>query len=110
ASNGAEAVELFKAQEHEIAVVILDMVMPGTGGSETFDILKSFDPNIKVLLSSGYSLTGEATKILDRGCCGFIQKPYEMTVLAEKIRDILGNEKKYDEREGDKFGPWLKCK
>lgn len=53
------------------------------------DELKEINPNIKVLLSSGYSIDGEATKILERGCNGFIQKPFDIKQLSKSIRAIL---------------------
>ena len=70
-------------------LVILDMIMPDMGGGETFDRLKEIDPDIKVLLSSGYSINGEATEILDRGCSGFIQKPFDIKELSLRIREVL---------------------
>ena len=54
--------------------------------------MKEINPDIKVLLSSGYSIDGEATKILERGCNGFIQKPYKSKNLSQKIREILGKD------------------
>ena len=57
-------------------LIILDMIMPDMGGEETYDRLKNIDEGVTVLLSSGYSINGEAKKILSRGCNGFIQKPY----------------------------------
>lgn len=63
--------------------------MPNMGGGETYEILKSGFPDIKVLLSSGYSKDRKARKILALGCNGFIQKPYRMNELSEKIREIL---------------------
>ena len=89
ARSGAEALELYSNQRNGIDLVIMDMIMPGLGGGETFDRLKEIDPEIKVLLSSGYSINGQATKILDRGCDGFIQKPFNMQQLSEKIREII---------------------
>ncbi|MDP2799076.1 MAG: response regulator, partial [Deltaproteobacteria bacterium] len=59
------------------------------GGGETYDRLKEIDPGIKVLLSSGYSINGEAAKILERGCSGFIQKPFNMGGLSCKVREVL---------------------
>ncbi|MBW2018177.1 MAG: hypothetical protein JRJ01_15290, partial [Deltaproteobacteria bacterium] len=56
---------------------------------ETFDRLKAINPDIKVLLSSGYSVDGQASKILERGCNGFIQKPFNINELSEKMREIL---------------------
>ena len=72
-----------------ILLVLLDIVMPKMGGGEAFDRLKEINPNIKVLLSSGYSIDGEATKILERGCSGFIQKPFDIKQLSKSIRAIL---------------------
>jgi len=89
ARTGKEAVEIFKANKNNIDVVILDMIMPDMGGSETFDALKMIRHDIKVLLSSGYSLAGEASKILDRGCDGFIQKPFNMKQISRKIKEVL---------------------
>jgi CheY-like chemotaxis protein len=65
------------------------MIMPEMGGGETYDRLKEINPHVKVLLSSGYSINGEATKILERGCNGFIQKPFSMKELSRRIREIL---------------------
>ena len=64
-------------------------VMPGMSGGKTYDRLKAINPDIKVLLSSGYSIDGEAQNIMDRGCNGFIQKPFNLNVLSKKIREIL---------------------
>ena len=63
--------------------------MPGMSGAETYDVIKKINPDIKVILSSGYSLEGQATKILERGCNGFIQKPFNVSDLSRKIREVL---------------------
>jgi len=63
--------------------------MPKMGGGETYDMMKKINPEIKVLLFSGYSIDGEATKILERGCNGFIQKPFRIKNLSQSIREIL---------------------
>jgi len=73
----------------EIDMVILDMIMPDMGGGETYDNLKEINPKIKVLLASGYSIDGQASEILDRGCNGFIQKPFQMENLSRKIKEVL---------------------
>jgi len=89
ADNGEEAVEVYGKNRDVIDLVVLDMVMPTMGGGEAYDRMKDINPKIKVLLSSGYSIEGEATEILERGCNGFIQKPFNMDELATKIREIL---------------------
>jgi len=86
---GEDAIKTYKKSQDKIDMVVLDMVMPNMGGSETYDRLKEINPEIKVLLSSGYSISGQATDILNRGCNGFIQKPFNMKQLSHKIREIL---------------------
>nr|HID59149.1 response regulator [Desulfobacterales bacterium] len=89
ARNGKEAVEIYTKNSKEIDIVILDMIMPDMGGRETFDRLKGINPEIRVLLASGYSINGEATEIMERGCNGFIQKPFNLSQLSQKVREIL---------------------
>jgi CheY-like chemotaxis protein len=89
AKNGKEAIELYREHKAKVDIVILDMIMPEMGGGETYDRLKEINPNLKVLLSSGYSIEGQANEILKRGCDGFIQKPFRMRVLSRKIREVL---------------------
>jgi PAS domain S-box-containing protein len=92
ARSGAEALEIFGNHYHEIDLVILDMIMPGMGGGETFDKLKSIDPNVRVILCSGYSAEGQAADILQRGCLGFFQKPFTLNELASKLKHIFQEE------------------
>jgi len=89
ARNGEEALAVYRSKQQPVDLVILDMVMPGMGGGETFDRLREIDPSLKVLLSSGYSLDGQAKEILQRGCNGFIQKPFDIKQLSQKIREVL---------------------
>jgi nitrogen-specific signal transduction histidine kinase/CheY-like chemotaxis protein len=87
--SGQDAIAVYLEKRKEIALVILDMIMPGMSGGETFDRLREIHPGIRVLLSSGYSITGEAQTIMDRGCNGFLQKPFQMENLSRKVREIL---------------------
>ena len=89
AKNGKEAVKVYQEKQGNIDMVILDMVMPDMSGGKVYDLIKKINPHIKVLLSSGYSIDGEATQILNRGCNGFIQKPFSLKDLSLKIKDIL---------------------
>jgi len=89
ASNGPEGIRIYKEKQDDIDIVILDMIMPEMTGSETFDELKNINPNLKVLLSSGYSLDGKAKKLLEQGCDGFIQKPFNINQLSQKLSVIL---------------------
>jgi len=89
AAGGRQAIDACEADPAKIDMVVLDMVMPDMGGGNTYDRLKQIDPDIKVLLSSGYSIDGQATEILNRGCNGFIQKPFNLKALSRKVREIL---------------------
>jgi PAS domain S-box-containing protein len=91
AKGGIEAVEIYKTNPKKIDIVILDMIMPEMGGGDTYEKLRDVDPGVKVLLSSGYSIDGQASKILSRGCDGFIQKPFDIKSLSLEIRKILDN-------------------
>ncbi len=90
AINGKDALAHYKKLWKDIDLVILDMVMPEMGGHETFIEMKKINPGVKALLSSGYSITGDAEKILDEGVLDFIQKPYQKADLSEKIAKALG--------------------
>jgi DNA-binding NtrC family response regulator len=67
--------------------------MPDIGGNLTFERLREIDPSVKVLLSSGYSLDGQAKEIMEKGCKGFIQKPFTMEMLSKRVRGILEQQK-----------------
>jgi CheY-like chemotaxis protein len=87
--SGQEAIAVYMDKKNEIDLIILDMIMPGISGAEIFDRLREINSSVKVLLSSGYSLTGEAQTIMDRGCNGFLQKPFDVEELSMKVRDVL---------------------
>jgi len=89
ARNGHEALCLYEKHKEEIDLVILDMIMPDMGGAETFDRLKEINGRVRVLLSSGYSINGQAKEILDRGCNGYIQKPFEMETLSRRVHEVM---------------------
>lgn len=92
AMSGKEAIDIYRRDRSQIDLIILDMIMPSMSGGETFDQLKKINPEVKVLLSSGYSINGQARNILDRGCRGFIQKPFSLADLSKKVRQILDEE------------------
>jgi two-component system cell cycle sensor histidine kinase/response regulator CckA len=89
ARSGKEAIEYYEPKRDKIDMVILDMIMPGMNGGEVYDRIKEINPHAKILLSSGYSIDGQAADILKRGCDGFIQKPFSMEVLSGRIRKVL---------------------
>ena len=89
ASEGREAIRIYRERIREIDLVILDVMMPGIGGKETYRQLRAINPQVKVLLSSGYSTNGEVGEILKQGVSGFVQKPYREEELAAKVREVL---------------------
>ena len=92
AQSGKMAIEMYEAHKERIDMVILDMIMPDMNGGEVYDRIKEKNPEVKVLLSSGYSIDGAAGEIMNRGCNGFIQKPFKMKELSQKLREILDGE------------------
>lgn len=92
ARGGREAVETYREHKDEIDMVILDLIMPGMSGGETYDRIKEINPNVKVLLCSGYNINGQATDILNRGCDDFLQKPFSLDELSGKIMEVMAQE------------------
>ena len=89
ASDGREAIDLFRADSHEILLVLLDMTMPHMSGDETFSELRRIRSEIRVILSSGYSEQDAVSRFQSNGLAGFIQKPYRFKELREKIKSVL---------------------
>ncbi len=89
AESGAEALEVYRSHDRPIHLVVFDMIMPGMSGNELFEGLRKLDPGVRALLSSGYGLNGQAREILDSGCAGFIQKPFDLRELSRKVRELL---------------------
>jgi CheY-like chemotaxis protein len=89
ANSGKEAIEVLKREKDRIDLVVLDMIMPEMGGKETFERVREIKPDIKILISSGYSQGEHTSEILERGGSGFIQKPFTMMELAQKINALF---------------------
>ena len=89
ARSGKEAIHLYKENKDILEVVALDMIMPEMSGKETYERLREIDPNVKVLLVSGYSLNKQVEELMKLGCNGFIQKPFDILQLSQKLREVL---------------------
>ena len=93
ASNGKEALESYKARSDEIALVILDLIMPEMGGERSLESLLSLNPSAKVIIASGYSPDGPTKDALAAGARGFVDKPYDIRQVLEIVRSVLDEER-----------------
>ncbi|MBN1850728.1 MAG: PAS domain S-box protein [Deltaproteobacteria bacterium] len=91
AKTGKEAVHLARTFDGNIALAVLDMIMPDMAAKDVYASLLESRPQLKVLICSGYSLDGPAQVLLDQGADGFIQKPFSIVELSEKISGMLKN-------------------
>ena len=85
ASSGKEALEILSEKKSEIALVILDLIMPEMDGTETFYALRNIDADVRILLSSGYSKDSKVEKLLKGGATGFVPKPFDLKGLSDSI-------------------------
>ena len=83
--DGAEAVEYFKDCHKDIDLVILDLIMPILNGPDTFRELKAIDPDVKVLISSGFSQNETTNDLIDEGALGLLSKPFRINQLAQMV-------------------------
>jgi PAS domain S-box-containing protein len=89
AMDGREGVDLFAAENGEFDLVLLDLTMPHLGGEEAFREMRRIDPQVRVLLTSGYSEHDVINLFAGKGLAGFIQKPFKSSDLIAKVRSIL---------------------
>jgi len=89
APNGQEAVSIYMARHETIDLVILDMILPGMNGAQILKLLKDINPDVRVILSSGYSMQGDARDVMDMGCTGFIQKPYTFAEISTLVNNAI---------------------
>lgn len=89
ASNGKEAIDLFKANAARVRCVLLDLTMPQMDGEETFGELRRVDPMVRVIMSSGYNEQDIVSRFSGKGLAGFIQKPYRLARMTEVFRSVL---------------------
>jgi DNA-binding NtrC family response regulator len=86
--DGEEGVNYYKQNYNSIDLVLLDMIMPNMGGYECFKKLKEINPNVKVIISSGYNDENEVKEMIEQGA-GYIQKPVKMDDLAKKVEEYI---------------------
>jgi two-component system cell cycle sensor histidine kinase/response regulator CckA len=91
ASDGETALEIYRENQKEISLVILDMIMPGMGGKKCLEELLKIDPELRVIISSGYTMDGPSKEVLKAGAKGFIGKPYNINQILKAVREVLDN-------------------
>ncbi len=89
AKTGKEAVKIAKTFDGDIDLAVLDIVLPDINGKEIYPLIMEARPNLKVLVCSGYSIDGPAQEILDAGAEGFLQKPFTVLTLSEKLMNVM---------------------
>jgi len=89
AQTGQEAIDIYTRQKDEIDLVIQDMVMPGMNGADIFRALKNINPDVKVILASGYIMNKQIAAVLEQGCRAFMPKPFRLEDLSVKVRKVL---------------------
>ena len=90
ACTGEEALELYREHGADIDLVVLDISMPGMGGRKCLEELLQLNPQVRVLIISGYSLTGQLKDIMSNGAAGFVAKPFSITELLTSTREGAG--------------------
>jgi two-component system cell cycle sensor histidine kinase/response regulator CckA len=89
AADGREALERFEQDQGRINLVVLDLTMPHVDGEACFRGLRQLNPNVKVVLTSGYNEQDVVNLFAGKGLAGFVQKPYTSDELIGKVREIL---------------------
>jgi two-component system, cell cycle sensor histidine kinase and response regulator CckA len=90
--DGAEAVSLYEDQSGQIDLVVMDMVMPRMNGRDAFRRMKKLNPEARVLLCSGFSMDGAAQAMIEEGMLGFLDKPFDLATLAQRVEEALGDD------------------
>jgi two-component system cell cycle sensor histidine kinase/response regulator CckA len=89
ASDGEKAEDIYKERADEIALVVLDVIMPGMGGKKCLEALLSLDPSVKVVIASGFSADFQTRETLAAGAKGFVNKPYDIRQVLAVVREVL---------------------
>jgi len=91
AENGEQGIQVYKEKRDKVALVILDIEMPGISGDKVYDMLKEINPGIKILLISGYARSYLEARYFKRKLDGltFMSKPFQLNQLSQKIKSIM---------------------
>ncbi|MBW2333696.1 MAG: PAS domain S-box protein [Deltaproteobacteria bacterium] len=91
ASDGETALEIYRENKKEISLVILDIIMPGMGGRKCLEELLKINPELRIIIASGYSMNGPSKEVIKAGAKGFISKPYNINQILKAVRETLDN-------------------
>lgn len=89
AENGREGIEMYERHQQTVQLVLLDMLMPVMDGTECFQRLKELDPEVKVVISSGFTRDADLHLLKEQGLCDFVRKPLNMAELSETVANVL---------------------
>jgi CheY-like chemotaxis protein len=89
AADGIEAIEMYTRHHQEIATVITDLGLPGMSGNEEFKLLRTIEPDVKVIVASGFFEPAVKHELQSAGVNGFIQKPYRAEEILKMLRTVL---------------------
>ena len=98
ARDGESALNIYQKGKNHISLIILDLIMPGMGGRKCLEEILKLNPSQKVIIASGYSINGSAQDLLGKGAKDFIKKPYEMRPMLAKVREVLDQKEKNNEK------------
>ena len=88
-ADGLEALDYFADKEHDIDLILMDLMMPRIDGRECLRRIRKRNPDVRVVLSTGYGRNNQAQEVLDEGSIGFIQKPYEIHSLSRAVASAM---------------------
>ena len=88
-TDGMQAIDVLKSRDFKIDLVLLDMVMPQINGQQTFEKIREVDPDMKILICSGYTKEEKIQKMVEKGCDEYILKPFDVVELSEKLNNVL---------------------
>lgn len=89
ASDGQEAVELFRRDPAAYALVLLDLTMPRMDGAEAYRQMRQLRPDLKAVLMSGFNRVDAVDRFVGQGLAGFVQKPFEIDTLVAELRQVM---------------------
>ena len=96
-ADGHEAVDFYSKNQEKVDLVIVDMMMPRMDGRECFSALRQINPNVRAILSTGYSHNQAVQEVIDEGLLGYIGKPFDLQEIATAVENAI--QKNHEETE-----------